>query len=130
MGRKALFIEGRRDGYSPDQCHETMTVSRLIECLKSVLRYEGDIPVYLINDEGYTYGSIDEDSLNPDTYESENDEKEGSWKVYACGGDHDGEFLEEFDDFDEAINYAYDHQDEYDLGCLIEDPDGEIVEGW
>lgn len=28
-----LYIEGRRNGYDPDQCGETMTVSEMIEFL-------------------------------------------------------------------------------------------------
>lgn len=30
---KVLYIEGRRNGYDPDQCGETMTVSAMIEFL-------------------------------------------------------------------------------------------------
>lgn len=55
-----LFIDGRRDGYSPDQCRKTMTVRELIEHLK---QFDSDTTVYLKNDRGYTYGSIDEDSF-------------------------------------------------------------------
>ena len=55
-----LFIEGRRDGYTPEQC-ETITVGKLIEILQE---YDGDMEVYLRNDNGYTYGSIDEFSFS------------------------------------------------------------------
>lgn len=55
-----LFIEGRRDGYSPEQC-KTITVGELIEILKE---YDEDMEVYLRNDNGYTYGSIDEFSFS------------------------------------------------------------------
>ena len=50
-----LFIDGRRNGYSPAQCGGTMTVGELIEMLQG---YDEDMPVYLKNDEGYTYGNI------------------------------------------------------------------------
>lgn len=50
-----LFIEGRRNGYAPDQCGKTMTVGELIEHLE---QFDEDEPVYLKNDNGYTYGSI------------------------------------------------------------------------
>ena len=57
---KAVFIEGRRDGYSPEQCYDTMTVGELIEYLS---QYNKNAKVYLKNDRGYTYGSIDECSF-------------------------------------------------------------------
>ena len=57
---KAIYIEGRRDGYSPEQCDSTMTVGELIEYLS---QYNNNAEVYLKNDNGYTYGSIDEYSF-------------------------------------------------------------------
>lgn len=58
---KALFIEGKRNGYSPDQCWRTLTVAELIEILEE---FDGDRPVFLRNDNGYTYGSITEEDIN------------------------------------------------------------------
>jgi len=58
-----LYIEGRRNGYSPDQCGRTMTVSELMAYLD---QFEDDTPVYLSNDKGYTYGSITEGSFSED----------------------------------------------------------------
>lgn len=55
-----LFINGRRNGYTSKQCGSTMTVGELIEYLES---YPDDVPVFLSNDNGYTYGSITEDSF-------------------------------------------------------------------
>ena len=52
---KALYINGKRNGYSPEQCGTTLTVGELIELLSE---YDEDRPVYLRNDNGYTYGSI------------------------------------------------------------------------
>ena len=52
---KYLFIEGNRDGYTPKQCYETLTVGELISILEN---YDEDLKVYLRNDDGYTYGSI------------------------------------------------------------------------
>lgn len=54
---KALFINGKRNGYDPKQCGRTLTVGELIEILNN---YDSDRPVYLRNDNGYTYGSIRE----------------------------------------------------------------------
>jgi len=64
-----LFIEGRRNGYGPDQCGRTMTVSELMAYLD---QFDEDTPVYLNNDNGYTYGSITESSFT----ENENDEED------------------------------------------------------
>lgn len=50
-----LFINGKKNGYDTDQCGKTLTVGRLIEILQE---YDEDTPVFLRNDNGYTYGSI------------------------------------------------------------------------
>lgn len=55
-----LFIEGRRNGYVPEQCGSTMTVEELIEFLG---QYPDETEVFLCNDNGYTYGSITEGSF-------------------------------------------------------------------
>lgn len=57
---KALYIEGRITGYGPEQCGRTMTVGELIDFLSE---YPEDLKVYLRNDNGYTYGEIDDDSF-------------------------------------------------------------------
>lgn len=58
---KALFIDGRRNGYTPEQCGKTMTVEELIAYLE---QFDEDTPVYISNDNGYTYGSIDYNSFS------------------------------------------------------------------
>lgn len=65
---KYLFITGKRNGYSPDQCGHTVTVGELISLLSE---YDEDALVYLNNDNGYTYGSITEFDLEPAEYEEE-----------------------------------------------------------
>lgn len=62
---QVLYIEGRRNGYGPDQCGRTMTVAELIDYLS---QFDEKLPVYLSNDQGYTYGNIDEDSFEEDEY--------------------------------------------------------------
>ena len=57
---KALLIDARREGYTLDQCHRTMTVGELIELLSD---YDEDREIYLSHDNGYTYGSITEDDF-------------------------------------------------------------------
>ena len=64
-----LFINGKRNGYSPKQCGKTLTVGELIEILQG---YDEDMKVYLENDNGYTYGSI----TDYDVYEDEEEEEE------------------------------------------------------
>lgn len=63
-----LFIEGRRNGYNPDQCGFTMTAGELVAYLS---QFDEDTPVYLENDNGYTYGSITEDSFREEEVEDE-----------------------------------------------------------
>ena len=57
------YIEGRRNGYSTEQCGRTMTVGELINWLE---QFDEDTEVYLNNDNGYTYGNITEDSFEED----------------------------------------------------------------
>lgn len=63
-----LFIEGRRNGYGPEQCGRTFTVRELIEWLD---QFEDDTEVYLKNDNGYTYGNIDDYSFELEEQEEE-----------------------------------------------------------
>ena len=56
-----LFIDGKRSGYSPDQCPETMTVGQLRYILNEAVKWgdlDDDTPVYISNDNGYTYGEL------------------------------------------------------------------------
>ena len=52
---EAIFIEAQRNGYTPKQCGKTLTVGKL---RKILAQYDSTTPVYISNDEGYTYGSI------------------------------------------------------------------------
>lgn len=63
-----IFIEGRRNGYATNQCGRTMTVKEMIEWLE---QYEDDTEIFLKNDNGYTYGNIDQWS-----FEEYNEEEE------------------------------------------------------
>ena len=58
---KVVFINGKRNGYSVDQCGETLTVRELTEVLEG---FDDDTPVYLNNDSGYTYGSITDNDVS------------------------------------------------------------------
>lgn len=61
---EVLYIEGRRNGYGPDQCGKTLTVGELVAFLQE--NYDEDTPIYLRNDKGYTYGNITEGSFEID----------------------------------------------------------------
>jgi len=91
MSKEYLFIDGRRSGYSPDQCEPTVTVGRLIAGLHRAIEdgvIDEDTPVYISNDSGYTYGEIDgfcfgqtwrggeEYDIAPDFYGDDEDEDE------------------------------------------------------
>lgn len=58
--KKVLYINGNRNGYSPDQCGRTLTVGELLDILSE---FDEDRAIYLRNDNGYTYGSITEEDV-------------------------------------------------------------------
>ena len=64
----AVFIEGRRSGYSPDQCNGTMTVADLKSFLDN---FDDDAKIFISNDNGYTYGNVDCSSFTSGKYDSE-----------------------------------------------------------
>ena len=68
MSNRVVYIEGRRNGYGPDQCGKTMTVRELIDFLEM---FDEEAKVYLKNDNGYTYGSVTESSFEEDSTEDE-----------------------------------------------------------
>lgn len=55
-----IFINGKRNGYGPEQCGRTLTVGELIELLSE---FDADKQVFLKNDNGYSFGSITEYDL-------------------------------------------------------------------
>ena len=64
-----IYLEGRKNGYSAEQCGETFTVKELIEFLKN--NFDEDDKIYLKNDNGYTYGNIDYFSFSTEEDEDE-----------------------------------------------------------
>ena len=69
-----VMLEGRREGYAPNQCKRTMTVGDLKEHLEG---FDDDCPIMLKNDNGYTYGTITESSFEEEYYEDEEWEARG-----------------------------------------------------
>ena len=61
-----VMIESNRTGYTTKQCGRTFTVGELIEFLE---QFDEDTPVYLSNDNGYTYGNIQEESFREEDLE-------------------------------------------------------------
>lgn len=61
MTKKFLFINGKRNGYNTEQCGATLTIGELIDILSN---FDENMPVYLKNDNGYTYGNVTENDLN------------------------------------------------------------------
>ena len=59
-----IYINGNRNGYDEKQCGHTMTISELIDCLS---QFDDDEKVYLINNNGYTFGSINEIDIYEDS---------------------------------------------------------------
>ena len=68
-----VFIDGKRNGYSPEQCGKTMTVRELIAFLEDC---DEDAKVYLKNDNGYTYGSITRRDIEEDDGFGDDEEDE------------------------------------------------------
>lgn len=66
-----LYIEGKHEGYSPEQCRKTITVGEMIAYLS---QFDDDTKIYLKNDGGYTYGSITETSFDEE-YAEEDEEQ-------------------------------------------------------
>lgn len=63
-----LLIEGRRNSYSLEQCGKTLTVGELMDLLAE---FDEDMPVYLSNDRGYTYGNITRSSFTGEELDEE-----------------------------------------------------------
>ena len=66
-----LLIEAKRQGYSIDQCGKTMTTGELINWLE---QYDENTPIYISNDNGYTYGSIKDYDIREDYTEEDEEE--------------------------------------------------------
>lgn len=68
-----LTIDGRREGYAPNQIGDTMTVGELIDYLS---QYDDETLVMINNDNGYTYGSINYNSFREEEEDDDWDDDE------------------------------------------------------
>lgn len=66
--KNRLFIIAEREGYTPEQCGNTMTVGELINFL---MDFDEDMPIYLSHDGGYTYGAINDGRFEEEPMEEE-----------------------------------------------------------
>lgn len=66
-----ITLNTNRDGYTPEQCGNTLTVAELISYLS---QWDDDTPVYYSNDNGYTYGAISFEDIDSIIDEEEEDE--------------------------------------------------------
>lgn len=108
---KILFIDGKRSGYAPEQCGETLTVGQLAQILNRAIEWgelSADMPIYLCNDNGYTYGDVSawnsfrigEDWDSQDAYDwcpevlcddDDEDDPYDRWEVESSRDDWDDE---------------------------------------
>lgn len=91
--------------------------------------YEGEDPDDLMETYGYTWRFAQDVSDAIDKIMKERKAK-ATWKVCACGGEHDGECVAEFKNEALAINYCYDHEGDYPLGFTVWDPEGNEIENY
>ena len=68
---KKVFIDGKRNGYSPAQCGKTLTVGELIAILQD---FDEDSKIFLKNDNGYTYGSITSHNIDEEICDDDDEE--------------------------------------------------------
>lgn len=81
---KALFINGNRNGYSPDQCRSTFSIREMIEALEEMADTLGeDTKIFLRNDNGYTYGSINTEDLTRGAYDDYHTRVLEPYETYA-----------------------------------------------
>ena len=72
MTKKLVLIEGKRSGYSPGQIiDDTITIGELKEIIEGM---DDDTRVLLSNDNGYTYGYINESTISQVEYDEKKDE--------------------------------------------------------
>lgn len=70
----AIFIDGDRSGYSPDQIDDCMTIGDLIDHLSELADASpdgNDTRVMIRNDRGYTYGRVSWDTVALGSYDED-----------------------------------------------------------
>lgn len=73
MEKEYITIEAKREGYSVDQVGYTLTVGDLINYLN---QWDEDTPIYISNDNGYTFGAITTSRIDSDYLEEDEEENE------------------------------------------------------
>lgn len=70
---KKLFINAKRDAYSPSDVGQTMTVAELIYHLNN---FDKDSEVFFRFNDGYTYGRLNEFIFDEENDDNEDNERE------------------------------------------------------
>ena len=94
-----LVIRAKKEGYSPDQVYDTMTVGDLIYSLQD---YSDDIPVYISSDGGYTYGGITDSDIRKKYIEDDEDDEDEE--------DEDEDDDDDEDDLEESNKKSHMHK--------------------
>ena len=68
--KSVVYLDTKRNGYSPNQCGKAMTVKELIDLLETC---DEDAEVFFRNDGGYTYGNLTKWDIEEDYLETEED---------------------------------------------------------
>lgn len=67
---KKVLLETTRSGYSTDQVKNTLTVGQLIGIL---MDFDENEPVYFSNDDGYTYGGLNWETIREEDNDGEDE---------------------------------------------------------
>lgn len=73
MKKEYITIEAKREGYDVDQIGYTVTVGDLISYLN---QWDEDTPIYISNDNGYTFGAITTSRIDSNYLEEDEEESE------------------------------------------------------
>lgn len=132
---ECVFVRGARDAYGPDQIEDTtVTVGELIEILD---QYDENLKVFLRNDNGYTFGSISNDSISLGEYNS-NGESTLKENYNKKEENEDKEILNESEIENDSEIYVYqfpeltqsdsNYLSNYNLEIIKEDgPNGDMI---
>lgn len=132
---ECVFVRGNRDAYGPDQIEDnTITVGELIEILD---QYDENLKVFLRNDNGYTFGSISNNSISLGEYNS-NGESTLKENYNKKEENEDKEILNESEVENDSEIYVYqfpeltqsdsNYLSNYNLEIIKEDgPNGDMI---
>ena len=78
---EVVFIDAEREGYTPSQVYDTVTVGELIAVFRHIAEdYGSNLKVYLRHDNGYTYGGIHGNIEIEECDDIEDEEEDEDWE--------------------------------------------------